>query len=101
MAEEAEDDFVAEAEDRARRLADRDRADWSWLLADRRGRRILWGLMADAGLFRVSHTGEALATAFNEGRRAIGLALLDKTLTIDAAAFGRMQQEAAADASEK
>jgi hypothetical protein len=40
------------------------------------GRRVVWRLLERAGLFRQSFTGEPLSSAFNEGRRALGLEML-------------------------
>ena len=47
-----------------------------WLMGDARGRRFVWGLLGNAGLFRSSMAPSAELTAFNEGRRDLGLALL-------------------------
>lgn len=40
------------------------------------GRRFVWELIGTAGVFRQSFGPDALATAFSEGRRSIGLELL-------------------------
>jgi hypothetical protein len=38
------------------------------------GRRFVWGLLSNTGIFRGSFAvGDAHATSFNEGRRSIGL----------------------------
>lgn len=42
------------------------------------GRRFIWALLADAGAFAPSFSGEALSTAFNEGRRSVALGLLGR-----------------------
>lgn len=52
-----------------RRLADALR----WLMADPRGRLLMWERLADAGVFRSSFVDSPERTAFNEGRRALGL----------------------------
>ena len=50
--------------------------DLKWLMSSRRGRRIMWSLLERAGVWRLSFTTNAMQTAFNEGRRNEGLALI-------------------------
>jgi hypothetical protein len=52
------------------------RDDWTWLMGSKRGRRIVWGILEECGVFRTSFTGNS-ETFFREGRRAIGLWALD------------------------
>ena len=52
-----------------------ERDDHRRLMETAWGRRIVWGLLADAGVFRSSFTGDN-ATFFNEGARNIGLQIL-------------------------
>lgn len=61
-----------------RRLAqDQDRSDLCWLMSDKRGRRIMWRLLEQAGVFRTSFTTpNSMTVSFNEGRRTIGLSFL-------------------------
>lgn len=51
--------------------------DFKWLMGGKRGRRIVWRLLEKAGVFHNSFTGNALGTAFNEGKRNYGLYLMD------------------------
>jgi hypothetical protein len=51
-------------------------ADLTWLMKDKRGRRIVWRQLAAAGVFRSSFDPNAMTMAFNEGRRSEGLRLL-------------------------
>lgn len=46
--------------------------DFKWLMSDKRGRRIVWGLLERSGLFRTSMTGNSW-TFFNEGVKNEGL----------------------------
>ena len=68
--------------------------DFRWLMGDARGRRFFWDLLAKAGLFRSSLAGTAELTAFNEGRRDLGLALLADLMRLCPEEYGRMQAEA-------
>lgn len=40
------------------------------------GRRFVWRLLEQSGLHSPSYAGEAMASAFNEGRRAVAIALM-------------------------
>lgn len=51
--------------------------DIVWLMSSKRGRRIMWRLLDQAGCFRSSFSPNASVTAFNEGGRNGGLRLLD------------------------
>lgn len=51
-------------------------ADFTWLMHDQRGRRIVWRQLATAGVFHSSFNPDAMTMAFNEGRRAEGLRIL-------------------------
>lgn len=50
--------------------------DIKWLMGNKRGRRIVHRLLANAGVFRLSFHTNALQMAFNEGNRNQGNALL-------------------------
>ena len=64
-----------------------------WLLGDARGRLVAWWLLEQAGVFRTSFAGTAEHTAFNEGRRDLGLRLLNRVMDVDADAYGLMVKE--------
>ena len=68
--------------------------DFRWLMADLRGRRFVWDLLAKAGLFRSSFGGSAELTAFNEGRRDLGLSVLADMMRLCPEQYARMQAEA-------
>lgn len=52
--------------------------DVKWLMSSKRGRRFLWRLLQRAGVYRLSFNTNAMAMAFAEGNRNLGLALLDQ-----------------------
>ena len=68
--------------------------DFRWLMGDARGRRIIWNLLAKAGVFRSSMGLSPELTAFNEGRRDLGLAVLADLMRLCPEEYGRMQAEA-------
>jgi len=87
--QEASDAQAAEA----RRLAKLEIEDFQWLMSDKRGRRIVWRLLESAGVFRSSHTGNALHTAFNEGQRSEGLKVFAMATAHASASYAKMAQE--------
>jgi hypothetical protein len=64
------------AEKRSLRKTEDD--DFKWLMSSKRGRAIIWRLLDQAGVFRISFTPNALQMAFNEGNRNYG----NKTLSM-------------------
>ena len=72
--------------------AARDKDDLLRLLADRRGRRFLWRLLVRAGVFRNSVTGPR-ADGLAEGRRSLGLGVLNDILAADPSAYLAMIEE--------
>lgn len=75
-----------------RRLADALR----WLMADPRGRLLMWERLSDAGVFRSSFVDCPERTAFNEGRRALGLRDLGQIMRDCPEQYARMAAEAQA-----
>ena len=64
--------------DTERRLAkDSEESDIKWLMGSRRGRRIVWRLLSQSGVFRTSFNTNAMSMAFAEGNRNFGNRLLD------------------------
>lgn len=64
-----------------------------WLMGDVRGRRFVWRLLEEAGIYRSSYLGDALAMAFREGERNRGLRLMDKLLQHCPKRLSEMQRE--------
>jgi hypothetical protein len=60
--DEAREKFERESEE----------ADFKWLMGSKRGRRIVWRLLEQAGVFRLSFNTNAMAMAFAEGNRSYG-----------------------------
>lgn len=49
-----------------------DEADLKWLMGSKRGRRIVWRLLDESGVFRLSFNTNAMQMAFAEGNRNFG-----------------------------
>lgn len=79
--------------DLADELATREREDLRRVLDSREGRRVLWSILDAAGVYGASYTGEAISTAYAEGRREIGITLLRKIESLAPGSFITMQRE--------
>ena len=53
-------------------VSDTEDADLKWLMGSKRGRRIIWRLLDQAGVFRLSFNTNAMQMAFAEGNRNFG-----------------------------
>ena len=62
--------------ERQRKLdRDQEKADFAWLMSDKRGRRFMWRMLGVTGIYRSSFTGNS-ETFFKEGMRNVGLKLI-------------------------
>lgn len=69
----------ARKEEKAKREkfeAESEKADFVWLMQNKRGRRFVWRLLDQSGTFRISFSTQAMQMAFNEGNRNMGNRLL-------------------------
>jgi PleD family two-component response regulator len=57
-------------------------ADIKWLMSSKRGRRVIWRLLEQAGVFRLSFNTNAMAMSFSEGNRNFGLQILTLVHTL-------------------
>lgn len=93
VAETGDGGAVDRGRSRAQRDAERLRAAFRWLLADRKGRGLAWWLLQEAGIYRTSFAGDAATTAFQEGRRDIGLKVLHRLHDAAPEAYAQMLNE--------
>jgi hypothetical protein len=72
--------------------------DIRWVLSNTKGRRVLWFILSLCGVFRASYVPkDSTQTAFNEGRRDVGLRLLLEIQTANPKAYSQMEDEVLAD----
>lgn len=62
----------ADREVRDRLTRETEEADLKWLMSNKRGRRIVWRLLDQSGVFRLSFNPNAMQMAFAEGNRNFG-----------------------------
>jgi hypothetical protein len=71
---------AAAAEDKARQefvQREQEESDIRWLMGSKRGRRIVWRLLVQSGLFTSTFDPNAMTMAFAEGRRFFGGRVLE------------------------
>ncbi len=64
------------------------------MMGDAGGRALMWERLGNAGVFRTSFAASPELTAFNEGRRDLGLQDLSRIMRLCPEQFTRMQAEA-------
>ena len=83
---------VTKRQKREREAENRLAAGLAYVLAERPGRDLLWWLLGETGVYAGSYTGDN-RTFFNEGRRDVGLRLLDRLLAADPETYLTMIKE--------
>lgn len=93
-AAEQDAQVAPEAATRAENARRQEIEDFKWVAAHPQGRRFLWRFLGMAGIYRQSMvTGSSDVTSFNEGRRSLGLALMDEFHAHSLEAYLRMVKE--------
>jgi hypothetical protein len=62
----------SEKEVREKLSRENEEADLKWLMGSKRGRRMIWRLLDQTGVFRLSFNTNAMQMAFAEGNRNYG-----------------------------
>jgi hypothetical protein len=83
----------AEKEVRAKLDRENEEADLKWLMGNRRGRRVVWRLLEQSGVFRMSFNTNAMQMAFAEGNRNFGNRILSMIHTICPELYPTMVKE--------
>jgi hypothetical protein len=81
-----------EVEKREAEKRENHKADFRTVMSTDAGRRVIWQLLVDAGIFRLSWTGNS-ETFFNEGQRNLGLKYLTKCETLCPNSYIDMMKE--------
>lgn len=76
-----EESDIARSE-KSRLEADEQDNDLRWLMSSKRGRKIVWGLLDRAGVFRITFNTNAMQMAFSEGNRNYGNYLLSSLMDV-------------------
>lgn len=74
---------------------ERDKRDLQWVMGSEEGRRVMYRLLEQAGIYTTSFVaGDPHATSFREGMRNNGLQLMQQLLNAGPAQYNQMLQEA-------
>jgi hypothetical protein len=68
----AQEKAKSDREVRERLAKENEEADLKWLMGSKRGRRVVWRLLDQSGVFRLSFNTNAMQMAFAEGNRNYG-----------------------------
>lgn len=74
--------------------SDNEKDDLKWLMGSKRGRRIIWRQLDNAGVFKLSFNTNAMMMAFAEGNRNEGLRMLNMIQTACPEQYPVMVREA-------
>lgn len=89
-----------EKEDKALRNkleSQNEEVDLKWLMGSKRGRRIIWRLLEQSGVFRLSFNTNAMSMAFAEGNRNFGNRTLSMIHTLCPELYSVMVKEQTSD----
>ena len=91
----------SEQDQRSKLAKDTEESDLKWLASTKRGRRIVWRLLEQAGVFNPTFNSNALQMAFAEGNRNSGNRLLATVMSVSPEAFTQMLNESKADEDQR
>jgi hypothetical protein len=78
---------------RVRLSSEVEELDVKWLMGSKRGRRIVWRLLEQAGVFRLSFDTNAMRMSFNEGNRNFGNRTFELIRRVCLERFAQMLEE--------
>ena len=91
--ESKEREQAEKREKKEKRLLKQRKNDLKTILDTPGGRRFIWNLLSDCGLFQTSYATHSNQMAFNEGQRNVALRLQVEVMEARPDAFGQMMQE--------
>ncbi len=87
-----DEEKIKQADARDARNRERDLNDMRYILAAKNGRRFIWKLMSECGIFASSFDGTS-RTYFREGERNVGLKILSRLNEADENSYSVMVRE--------
>ena len=84
----------ADRELREKLAQENEAADVKWLMSNKRGRRVIWRLLDQSGVFKLSFNTNAMAMAFAEGNRNYGNRMLSMIHSLCPELYPTMVKEA-------
>lgn len=89
----ADEKQVQDARLQERMLQQTEIEDVRFIIKTPQGRRFIWRVLSTCGMYSQSAVDSGSWTYFNEGRRSVGLKLLDKILMADPESYLAMIKE--------
>ena len=89
----ADEKQVKKADKKEKMIDSRNLEDMKFILQTVQGRRFIWRYLGLCGVFKSSFTGNS-ETFLNEGKRLVGLTLLNDINEADPDSYTRMMKEA-------
>jgi hypothetical protein len=83
----------AEKDVREKTSKENEEADLKWLMGSKRGRRVIWRLLDQSGVFRLSFNTNSMQMAFAEGNRNFGNRILAMIHTLCPELYPTMVKE--------
>ena len=83
--------------ERSEHKRDRELSDIRSVAKTAEGRRFIWRVLSNAGIFRINGIDDAIGMARFEGRRECGIEVLNDVMSAKASLFGQMQEEYASE----
>lgn len=87
--ERAEADNAAEE----RRQRQRELSDLCKVMSSKEGRRFMWRVLSEAGVYHSTFSNDAMQMAFNEGQRNTGLKHLSDMMSVCPQSYALMLEE--------
>jgi hypothetical protein len=88
-----QDRAAAERQVRDKIARENEEADLKWLMGSKRGRRVVWRLLDQSGVFRLSFNTNSMQMAFAEGNRNFGLRMLSMVHSLCPELYPQMVKE--------
>jgi hypothetical protein len=89
----AQERAAADNAEEERRQRQKEISDLCKVMGSKEGRRFMWRLLSDAGVYRLSFDVDAVVMAFNEGNRNAGLRHLNDMMTACPQLYAQMLTE--------
>ena len=89
----AQEKASAEKAAREKLARENEEADVKWLMGSKRGRRVVWRLLDQSGVFRLSFNTNSMQMAFAEGNRNFGLRMLSMVHSLCPELYPQMVKE--------
>lgn len=97
LEDQDEEEIRASQHEKAKELKGRADKDLESVMSTESGRRFIWEMLADAGVFQSSFTGDNNATNFKEGQRNAGLRIFSRVMEVCPDMYLVMAKEAKED----